>query len=199
MPIGFKRNSNSPVGMGDPGDNELIQELQENVQRMAARIEALENADSSSTTQVVQQARIPKFVAGDNVTITQTAARVNIAALLESGSSLEAFEVVAEYGDYLECLNGTATVYVAKPWMLRRSPFDGLTVNGVSYEYSAVNTRTASNDDDSETQVITPDYFAGEVILVVGRSTGITTDAGLSIEWEDVNTAGRCWATIGVT
>ncbi len=148
----------------------------------------------------------------------------------DSSSSLEAFEVVAVYGDYLVCAPADALndegvvdvddlsderIYVAKPWILRKTPFDGMTWNEIEYEYSETGgdfSRTAYQDRDtddevSETQIITPDYMmrdtenelSGEIILAVERTTGVETDDGVAISWEDVNTAGRCWATIGVT
>lgn len=115
--------------------------------------------------------------------------------LVDDTNIIEVFTVVEEYNDYLSCTNvGGGVVNVAKPYMLRRSSFDGKTVDGVSYSYTAANARTASADgEDDESQVITPDYFEDEKIIAVRHSTGVY-GANSEIKWEDLNTAGRCWA-----
>jgi len=91
--------------------------------------------------------------------------------------------------------------YVAKPWMLRVAVHDGQTytigVNDVTLASASAKSMTASAaGEDDETWVITPDYFEDEVITVRRKDTGITTDEHNSddILWEDINTAGRCWA-----
>jgi len=98
--------------------------------------------------------------------------------------------------DYLKCYfnSNYQEVYVAKPRALRRSLFDGLTVDGVSYVYSNAYTRVASADgEDDETQLITPSYYDGEQIIIFHHDTGLTVTLGL-IVWGDLNTAARAWA-----
>ena len=111
--------------------------------------------------------------------------------------------------DYLECsiydpvteYHG-ATVYVAKPWELRASPFDGETWtydDGTSIEYTydaAYPHRKRSADDgaDTETQVITPDYVIGGYIRLLSGNTHVDGGDSNPCVWEDLNTAGRCWA-----
>ncbi|NRA58251.1 MAG: hypothetical protein HRU13_09095 [Phycisphaerales bacterium] len=120
-----------------------------------------------------------------------------------------AFEIVRALGDYLVCKvvletgeAGTATVNVAKPWQLRRTPFDGQTVNGIAYAYTGDNARTGTDsEDNTEDQQVTPDYFAGARILAI---RGITGGTGVSVvqeqggnvrpAWQDLNDAGRVWA-----
>ena len=117
---------------------------------------------------------------------------------------------------------GNLTV-VAKPHLLRWENYDygslGAAINGVIYEYRSQGEREASNEDGSitEVQLVTPDYYVGEVILAFKRGdlrseTGVkdgdpTAPLDLippgvdprdffkrSAIWEDANNAGRCWA-----
>lgn len=92
-------------------------------------------------------------------------------------------QVVEEYGDYLGCYRwnteegtwGTNVYYVAKPYMLRQTPFDGVVRNGITYEYTDVNERTASQDDEDDiTEVITPSYYSEDEIYAIGPVTGGT-------------------------
>jgi hypothetical protein len=122
------------------------------------------------------------------------------------------FEAVSESGDYIMCARvasfdasqqpvavavpegGTEKLFkVWKPWLLRSTPFDTLTRDGIEYAYTGVDIRTATPETgDPETQRITPSYslrstgHAGEVI----HATPATTSG----EFQDINTAGRCWA-----
>lgn len=89
--------------------------------------------------------------------------------------------VIEEFGDYLS----TSIGRVSKPWLLRQTPFDGVAFGGVTYEYTEVGARTATDAEDedvTETQQITPSYVVGEQLLTLG---GV-----------DLNTAGRCWAAV---
>lgn len=86
-----------------------------------------------------------------------------------------------------ELIAGDVDISVLKPWTLRRTPFDGLTVNGVSYAYAGADVRVATSGDDSETQYITQDYFIGAVIYVQE-----TNEPGADVI--DVNVDGRAWA-----
>ena len=121
------------------------------------------------------------------------------------------FEAVSESGDYIMCARvasldasqqpvavavpegGTEKLYkVWKPWLLRSTPFDTLTRDGVTYAYTGVNIRTATPEEgDAETQKITPSYSlratgqAGELIFA--------TPTAKRGEFQDV-TVGRAWA-----
>lgn len=120
------------------------------------------------------------------------------------GALLKAFTVVSEAGDYLVCLPlnvGAADraanyVAVAKPPLLRRTPYDGATRNGISYTYTGANTRTADDGSSTEDQIITDDYVAGDEIhayQVLG-GTGVTDADGYRVIWADNNADGRFWA-----
>lgn len=113
---------------------------------------------------------------------------------------LTRFRVVSMEGDYLVCLplnvGAVENVKVAKPWDLRRTPFDGLTVNGISYTYSSEGARTATAGE-SEDQVVIPAYFAGAEIYAVDDpigGTGVTDENAAEVTYQDVNLAGRAWA-----
>lgn len=91
----------------------------------------------------------------------------------------------SDQGDYIVCrtwdgsVEGDTDVPVAKPYLCRRSPFDGQTRDGISYEYSSHVRRTASvgegEEEEIEVQVLTPLYVAGDEILAVrGISRGTT-------------------------
>jgi hypothetical protein len=126
--------------------------------------------------------------------------------------SIMQFEVVTEYADYCDCAKvasldtdqqpdpvdpgeETETLYkVWKPWLLRETPFDTLTRDDITYDYHAtiVGLRKATDEEDAEEwQTITPTYSertagqAGELINAYAVDNG---------EFQDINTAGRCWA-----
>lgn len=120
--------------------------------------------------------------------------------------------------DYLRCFSwtpntddndgeeGDKDIFVAKPYLLRKTPFDGESIvypsKTISYTYASQGERTATSGADSETQVLIPEYFVDDEILAIRNiigSTGVVaseeTPAGTTdIGWEDMNTAGRFWA-----
>ena len=112
------------------------------------------------------------------------------------------FKVQSINTDYLTCrtYDGTTTgstdIYVAMPWDLRRTPFHGATVNGVTYTYSSNIQRSATDGTNTETHVITPPYFANCEIWAfraVGGGTGVTVSSA-GLVWQDMNVSGRAWA-----
>lgn len=95
------------------------------------------------------------------------------------------------------------TFRVAKPPAAQMTRYDGETVayqNGqsVSYTYTDERERTADDGSSSETQVMTPDYYVGELIVAAPMTTSVTWTDGDSvvhrIVWQDINAAGRYWA-----
>ena len=120
-------------------------------------------------------------------------------------------EIVA--GDYLECKMlsaaggdvGVGRLAVAKPWELRRTPFDGLSWDGYSYSYSSHVERVSTKDSDetTETQVVVPRYVfggtgAGSIIFAVKGITALPGvqfgDPAIVVTWQDMNVSGRAWA-----
>jgi len=106
--------------------------------------------------------------------------------------------VKSDQGDYLVCrsldangVQGTADINVMKPFLLRRTPFDNLTKNGVAYVYSDNATRVA---DGTETQKITQDYYVDSEILVVPMNVNFEVSPGIFVSFADSNDNGREWS-----
>jgi len=132
--------------------------------------------------------------------------------------------VVTVFDDYLTCrplnIEGADNdIYVAKPWDLRKTPFDTETMPNqdgtlMSFAYSTTSTQartvTDTTDDSTEDQVIVPAYvekqtiseivYLGSQITVqrVAFGPGVSfTGSGnfdVEVEFEDMNRAGRAWA-----
>lgn len=124
--------------------------------------------------------------------------------------------------DYVACerLNGLPlgegggdVVYVALPYLLRRTPFDvgpsaptayGQARNGISYLYTSNTTRTAVNaDEDEEEQQIVSEYAAGDVLYAgrgIAGGTGVyrvaPTGKRVGVVWIDFNFDARAWAKV---
>lgn len=85
-------------------------------------------------------------------------------------------------------------VTVAKPCTLQRTPWDGETVDGVTYAYTDSQTRTATSGGYPVDQVVDPPYSTSgpcpEIYIHwVGNMTDIT-----DCYWIDLNVDGRHWA-----
>ena len=100
-----------------------------------------------------------------------------------------------DFGDIILCRKTGADddsqrIEVYKPYMLRRSPFDGQTVDEIEYVYSDNYSRTAEGEEggeyegEGEDQFVVPPYLIGEQIIAVK----------FQFSWVDLNNAGRCWA-----
>jgi len=106
--------------------------------------------------------------------------------------------IVSVQDDYLVCRTiasdgtiGTEDVLILKPFTLRRTPFDGLTVDGVSYIYVSDTERIA---DLTDTYLITPNYYVGAEILVTKQNNLVAIETGDSINLVDGNSDSRTWA-----
>ncbi len=90
---------------------------------------------------------------------------------------------------------GTTNILVAKPWLLRRTPFDGQVRDGVSYTYDNDQQRVAVVGPDSRTEHVTPAYVVGDVVyclqLVFG---GTAVESGGVIIGALEIAGGRMWA-----
>ncbi len=98
--------------------------------------------------------------------------------------------------DSLTCTANGSSETVAKPFLLQRTPFHDNSITfqdgqNVGYSYSNPYTRVATDSPDSETQVITPGWFIGDILLVFYTLTNIS-----NVYWQDCNMAGRQWGRI---
>jgi len=113
---------------------------------------------------------------------------------------LREFTIIAIYDNYIAGRWGeeyNRTYYIAKPYLLRRESYDGLTIGGVTYTYQDVGERLAEDavgSEDDETQIITPDYYVGEKLLCGSFYHADLKFGNSPIEWIDINVGGRCWA-----
>lgn len=122
---------------------------------------------------------------------------------------IQAFKIAQILDDVLECQTwdgetlGEDLIYVAKPWLLRRTPFDGETRDDISYVYSSNTERTATIVDTGETeeQVIVPRWkvidSGDDVIFATrGHVGGLLLDEEDygDVIWLDENRDGRFWA-----
>jgi hypothetical protein len=126
-----------------------------------------------------------------------------------SGLEVCRMVVTALHDDYLTChtltgagadeAEGDVDILVAKPPDLRKTGWDGATVNGRSYVYASASERTSTlvADGSTEVQLVTPDYYVGAEIRAecdIRGGTGLLDGDGKLIVWEDVNRAGRAWS-----
>ncbi len=119
----------------------------------------------------------------------------------QQSGSMKEVKVDVHIDDLILCIEGDGNyLWVAKPYTLQRTPWDGqqITYNGtpVVLVYT-LNGRTVTNLNDPEEveqQVLVPDYVAGEWITVWRTETGFTDSQGEPVIWQDLNTAGRAWA-----
>jgi hypothetical protein len=90
-------------------------------------------------------------------------------------------------------IGGVAQVYVAKPYLLQKTPWNGRTAtfNGVTglLTYTGLSVR----DFAGVTQQVAPSYAIGEVILAVRATSGYLDAQGNPSQWMDSNAAGRVW------
>ena len=111
-------------------------------------------------------------------------------------------------GDYLQVreltvqpdgteIMGPVDLLVAKPWTLRRTPFDNQIFNNFLYVYIDQSTRDATDQSPpgkTERQYITPDYYLNSTIYCVRTVRG-GTSVSQSIQGLDLNVDARAWAT----
>jgi hypothetical protein len=108
------------------------------------------------------------------------------------GGALKQYIVMEEFDEHLRCrtligsapttpgILGTEDVFVAKPWRLRRTPWDGTTVRSITYTYSPLSAggnghRLAEYTSfEQEIQRIVPTYVASFDIIYAGVVDGGT-------------------------
>lgn len=109
------------------------------------------------------------------------------------------YKIVSVGNDVLLChtwdgtTEGADSIIIAKPYLLRRTPFHGQTRNGVTYSYTNAYTRTASKSgEDNITEIITTSYQAGDIIRAIPGPTDVTYEDEV-VMLEDANNDGRDW------
>ena len=105
--------------------------------------------------------------------------------------------------DWLRCrtwdgaTEGAEDVYVARPYTMRRTPYDGQTIDGKTYSFlvqSGILVRHIVFSDSSfERQKITPPYLVNDIIYAMPAATGVTV-LGSPVALLDINCDGRAWA-----
>jgi hypothetical protein len=117
-------------------------------------------------------------------------------------SDLQRMRVKSVADDYVRCVTydgsveGADTINVAKPYDLRRSPFDGNAVNGVTYHYTSENVRTANDSNRTVLQTVREEYYVDSEIYASYRPKGDTGVTSPEVYWIDSNQAARRWGRL---
>ena len=130
-----------------------------------------------------------------------------------SGKEIQQYKIVSIQDDYITCqtwdgtTQGTDNVLLAKPYRLRKTPWDGVTVtydfNGTTYSilYTYLATpgfRTAQvttgGNQTTENQAIIPIYQVGDIVYGSNPEGGTETFVGSEITGLDINVDARAWA-----
>ena len=107
----------------------------------------------------------------------------------------------SDFPDHLVCrtwdgtTEGDTDVLVAKPYLLRRTPFDGHERGGATIVFTSMKTRTLTLDGDTEDQVVIPPYLLNDEInaaLGIVDGTGVE-HLGEPVRYLDLNVDGREW------
>ena len=115
------------------------------------------------------------------------------------------YRVKSVQDDHLVCrewdgtVEGAGDVKVAKPFLLRKTPFDTLTRNGITFAYTSSTERTATEDSsgDIQNQIIVSSYQVDDLIYVIGNvAGGVDTQDENSVDLTrlDLNVDGRAWS-----
>lgn len=121
------------------------------------------------------------------------------------GGAAKQFRFKEMFGDYYRCVTwdgtteGSTTVDVAKPMYLRQSPFDGQTINGITYTFSTNYTfrwaRNSLTPVSTIRQIIIPYYVTNDLIYAseISNGAGAVSTEGSLITYQDMNVDGRFW------
>jgi len=132
-------------------------------------------------------------------------------AAVAVAAATEVFTVVAIPDglpwDVVRCTRGDdrdapgEDTWVALPYLLRRTPFDGQVRGGFRYTYTANTSRQsdvfpADPADDTEFQVIGWEYLPGDTIIAARLASPIDVPSAGPVIWEDVNNDARAWLAV---
>jgi hypothetical protein len=139
----------------------------------------------------------------DALSIISSARRV-LAPPPGGGSTISQFRVFSVQEDHLVCrtwdgsTEGVDDINIAKPYLLRRTPFDGQLVNGKTYTYTSNTERNVDDGANNEDQLIIPRYTdPSQPTIYAATSLALPIDVevgGLKLIWVDINADGRAWA-----
>lgn len=93
---------------------------------------------------------------------------------------------------------GDADIPVAKPWHLRKTPWDSQTIGGYSYSYPSEQQRSVTKDSVTVDQQVYPayllaeaDHYPGDMIVAASHpNTGVFVD---NVELKLMELPGRVW------
>jgi hypothetical protein len=160
--------------------------------------------------------RTPLRSDGDGLELTVNGWRIKPKPSRGGSGSLEQRMIIKEiHDDWFLCLPydkdgqhpaadvATSADYikVAKPYELRLTPWDGQTVDGITFDYSDESHRTATQGAIIEQHVIVRPWYVGEIIVAATQITGGTDQddfAAKALEWEDTNSAAHAWAMVDI-
>ena len=92
----------------------------------------------------------------------------------DARAPLGLLKFVAYGDDIIIVTDGVQNYPILKPWILRRTPFDGLTVDGVAYTYTNGIQRSATPTGGSAaTEYVTQDWQTNEEISGEGYEGGV--------------------------
>jgi len=89
---------------------------------------------------------------------------------------------------------GSEDIAVALPFLLRKTPFDGETVNGITYTYISTTLRDATDGTITERQSIVPRYFTNDIIYATSMTSHDVIISGQRLLLQELNVDGRQWA-----
>lgn len=136
--------------------------------------------------------------AGDEVMCSRVNGEWNFQFAGSSGGSQYRVKSVGQ--DAVTCrtfdgvVEGTDDVVIAKPYLLRLTPFHTKSRGGITYSYTS-NTERVGTDDvssDTETQVVVPSYVLDDIIYAIKGIGGGTGVSGATLV--DINADARAWA-----
>lgn len=163
-----------------------------------------------------RQINLPSFFEGQELSASQMQMLADCLRLIATGSGqnkqvvnaptvplIQQFVIRDEASDYLICntwngrTQGSQDFFVAKPFLLRQSTFDGTDDGTFSYAFTGVDamTVTKTEDDTTEDWEVTMDYEIGDIIYGLAVIRG-GIDIETSVDYIDLNTDGRGWAKV---
>lgn len=131
---------------------------------------------------------------------------ISVDAVPDTGSEIQQFKLKSVQGDYITCRSwngtseGSSDVFIAKPFRLRRDPFDQQTIvfptYTASYSYTNNTQRTETISGVNEEQVVIPVFNPNFDIIYAIDCDGlnISTVDDEPISLIDLNLDGRAWA-----